>query len=177
MMQVERYRIVLTGMVVSGYQTQDVVADLSRLFRITQDRVMPLLAGEPSIIRRDLTLEKAVRLRNKIEQRGAICNLKVVLRDESEVQENDMEATGILQPDLDVEQTQVVLDTQILESIAPRPSLMESQRGSWGLISAVFLATVLAIGVTWHYVTPSQSAQHADPGSRVVTFSPEKISR
>lgn len=42
-MQVERYRIVLTGWVLTGYQIQEVVADLSHLFRIPQDRIRPLL--------------------------------------------------------------------------------------------------------------------------------------
>jgi len=179
MVQVERYRIILTGMVISGYQTQDVVADLSRLFRITQDRVMPLLAGEPSMIRRDLILEKAVRLRNKIEQRGAVCNLRVVLRDESEVCHDQLEATGILEPDLDMEQTQLILTEETLESIAPKPPLFksqraESQRGSWGLISVVLLATVLVTVMAWDYFNPSQNGHHSDPASRVFTFSPAK---
>ncbi len=59
MMQVDRYRIVLTGWIISGYQTQEVVAGLSHLFRIPQDLVRPLLVGKLSIIRRELTHEQA----------------------------------------------------------------------------------------------------------------------
>jgi len=131
------------------------------------------------MIRRELTLEKAVRLRNKIEQRGAVCNLKVVLRDESEVCRNKMETTDILEPDLDMEQTQLLLTEEILESIAPKPQLFksqraESQRGSWGLISVVLLATVLVTVMAWDYFTPSQNGHHSDLASRVFTFSPAK---
>lgn len=108
-MQVERYRIVLTGWVISGFQTQDVVAELGRLFRMPEDRVRVLLMGEPSIIRRDLTHERAERLRNKIEQRGAVCNLQLVLRDATADYRSEMLATGILQPDLNMEKTQFIL--------------------------------------------------------------------
>lgn len=107
-MQVERYRIILTGWVVSGRQTRDVVAELSRLFKIPEDQVRPLLAGEPSIIRRDLTLEKAERLRNKIEQRGAVCSIKLFMREEHEDRGFSIDGTGILEPDLNMESTQFV---------------------------------------------------------------------
>ncbi len=46
-MQVERYRIILTGWVMSGYQTRDVIAELSHLFKIPEERIRPLLVGEP----------------------------------------------------------------------------------------------------------------------------------
>ncbi|MEJ2529978.1 MAG: hypothetical protein P8Z39_07910, partial [Gammaproteobacteria bacterium] len=107
-MQVERYRIILTGWVVSGYQTRDVIAGLSRLFRIPEEKVRPLLAGEPSIIRRDLTLEKAEHLRNKIEQRGAVCSIKLVMRDECEDRGFSMGGSGSLEPDLNMDSTQFV---------------------------------------------------------------------
>jgi len=110
-MQVERYRIVLTGFTMSGYQTSDVVAELSHLFRIPESQIRPLLIGEPSIIRRDLTREKAERLRNKIERRGAVCSLKRVMRDEVHVrpESDSFEHTGVLEPDLNMESTQFVL--------------------------------------------------------------------
>ncbi len=108
-MQVERYRIVLTGWVMSGRQTQEVVTELSHLFKIPESRIRPLLVGEPSIIRRDLTLEKAERLRNKIEKRGAVCSLKRVVRNVSELRSDDHEYTGILEPDLNMESTQFIL--------------------------------------------------------------------
>lgn len=71
-MQVERYRIVLTGMTIPGFKTQEVIVELSCLFKISVEKIRPLLVGEPSIIRRDLTLEKAERLRDKIERRGQL---------------------------------------------------------------------------------------------------------
>ena len=110
-MQVERYRIVLTGMTLPGFTTQEVIVELSCLFKIPVERVRPLLVGEPSIIRRDLPLEKAERLRNKIERRGAACSLKKIVREESKLRigEGGIESTGILEPDLNMESTQFTM--------------------------------------------------------------------
>jgi len=110
-MQVERYRIVLTGFTMSGYQTSDVVAELSHLFRIPEAQIRPLLIGDSSIIRRDLTREKAEHLRNKIEVRGAVCSLKRVMRDEvhARPESDSLEHAGVLEPDLNMESTQFVL--------------------------------------------------------------------
>jgi len=122
-MQVERYRIVLTGWTMSGYQTHDVVTELSRLFKIPEGQIRPLLTGEPSIIRRDLTLEKAERLRNKIEQRGAVCSLKRVLRDEVHMRpdSDSFEHTGMLEPDLNMESTQFILADTPPDPVRPKP--------------------------------------------------------
>lgn len=110
-MQVERYRIVLTGMTLPGFNTQEVIVELSCLFKISVERIRPLLVGEPSIIRRDLTLEKAERLRNKIERRGAACSLKKIMREESKLRTGagGVESTGILEPDLNMESTQFTM--------------------------------------------------------------------
>ncbi len=70
-------------MTIPGFKTQEVIVELSCLFKISVEKIRPLLVGEPSIIRRDLTLEKAERLRDKIERRGAACSLKKVVREES----------------------------------------------------------------------------------------------
>ncbi len=117
-MQVERYRIVLTGMTIPGFKTQEVIVELSCLFKISVEKIRPLLVGEPSIIRRDLTLEKAERLRDKIERRGAACSLKKVVREESNLRTGSgaIEQTGILEPDLNMESTQF---TMIEESPDP----------------------------------------------------------
>lgn len=110
-MQVERYRIVLTGMTIPGFKTQEVIVELSCLFKISVEKIRPLLLGEPSIIRRDLTLEKAERLRGKIERRGAACSLKKVVREESKLRTGSggIEQTGILEPDLNMESTQFTM--------------------------------------------------------------------
>ncbi len=129
-MQVERYRIVLTGWVMSGYETQEVVSELSRLFKIPESRIRPLLAGEPSIIRRDLTLEKAERLRNKIEKRGAVCSLKRVVRDVHELSSDAHEHTGILEPDLNMESTQFILtDKPPQKSTRLKPGFFSHREG------------------------------------------------
>ncbi len=114
-MQVERYRIVLTGWVMTGRQTHEVITELSRLFKIPESRIRPLLVGEPSIIRRDLTLDKAERLRNKIEKRGAVCSLKRVMREEDDhrLKRDSFVHTEMLEPDLDMESTQFVLTEQL----------------------------------------------------------------
>jgi hypothetical protein len=98
-------------MTLPGFNTQEVIVELSCLFRISVERIRPLLVGEPSIIRRDLTLEKAERLRNKIERRGAACSLKKVVREESRLRTGTagIETTGILEPDLNMESTQFTM--------------------------------------------------------------------
>ena len=98
-------------MTLPGFNTQEVIVELSCLFRIPVERIRPLLVGEPSIIRRDLTLEKAERLRNKIERRGAGCSLKKIVREESRLRTGSggIESTGILEPDLNMESTQFTM--------------------------------------------------------------------
>lgn len=151
-MQVERYRIVLTGMTKPGFKTQEVIVELSCLFKISVEKIRPLLVGEPSIIRRDLTLEKAERLRNKIERRGAACSLKRVVRDESKLRTgaDGIENTGILEPDLNIESTQfTMLDGPANPAGQNRPSRLKpgffsnhdaesEQRGlSWPIVLIV----------------------------------------
>jgi hypothetical protein len=128
-MQVERYRIVLTGWTMSGHQTQDVVAELSHLFKIPESRIRPLLVGEPSIIRRDLTLEKAERLRNKIEKRGAVCSLKRVVREVKEItpEADSFDHTGMLEPDLNMESTQFVMTERPPDPVRLKPGFFSRQ--------------------------------------------------
>ncbi len=179
MAQVERYRIVLTGWVISGFKTQDVVVDLCLLFRMPKDRVRGLLMGDPSIIRRDLVFERAVRLRNKIEQRGAVCNLQLVLRDATADYRSEMEATGILKPDLSMEQTQFVPAEQVsqlvaLQPVVSEPERAESKSGSWGKIAAVVLAGALILAVAWGYHGPDQNRYSSNFIPKVYTMSPAK---
>jgi hypothetical protein len=113
----------------SGYQTQEVVAELSRLFKLPESRVRPLLVGEPSIIRRDLTLEKAERLRNKIEKRGAVCSLKRVVRERKDaVPDTDgYDHTGMLEPDLNMESTQFIMTEKPPKPARLRPGFFSRQ--------------------------------------------------
>ncbi|MCP4128305.1 MAG: hypothetical protein GY753_14775 [Gammaproteobacteria bacterium] len=179
MAQVERYRIVLTGWVISGFKTQDVVADLCLLFRMPKDRVRGLLMGDPSIIRRDLIFERAVRLRNKIEQRGAVCNLQLVMRDATADYQSEMEATGILEPDLSMEQTQVIPIEQASQLVALQPVVSEPERaesnpGRWGKIAAVVLASALILALAWGYLGPHQNGHSSNLIPKVYTFAPAK---
>ncbi len=179
MAQVERYRIVLTGWVISGFKTQDVVVDLCLLFRMPKDRVRGLLMGDPSIIRRDLVFERAVRLRNKIEQRGAVCNLQLVLRDASADYRSEMEATGILKPDLSMEQTQFVPAEQVsqlvaLQPVVSEPERAESKSGSWGKIAAVVLAGALILAVAWGYLGSHQNGYSSNLIPKLYTLAPPK---
>ncbi len=179
MAQVERYRIVLTGWVISGFKTQDVVADLCLLFRMPKDRVRGLLMGEPSIIRRDLIFERAVRLRSKIEQRGAVCNLLLVLRDATADNRSEVEATGFLKPDLSMEQTQFIPTEQASQLVALQPEVSEPERaerksGSWGEIAAVVLAGALILATVWGYHGPDQNRYSSNFIPKVYTMSPAK---
>ncbi len=128
-MQVERYRIVLTGWTMSGHQTQKVITELSRLFKIPEDRVRPLLIGEPSIIRRDLTLEKAEHLRNKIEQRGAVCSLKRVVRNEVDLRQDtdSFDHRVMMEPDLNMESTQFIMTEKPPSPARLRPGFFSRQ--------------------------------------------------
>ncbi len=181
-MQVERYRIILTGWVMSGYQTRDVIAELSRLFKIPEDRIRPLLVGEPSVIRRDLTLEKAERLRNKIEQRGAVCSIKRLLREEGVDSPCDMESTGILVPDLNMDSTQFVSIQQDsisykLEPFVPRGSMQNiksRRKKEWRFASIVLLAGVLVTAMVWSYFYLYPESYSSNLTPRVFTFSPAK---
>jgi hypothetical protein len=132
-MQVERYRIVLTGMTKPGFKTQEVIVELSCLFKIPVDRVRPLLVGEPSVIRRDLTLEKAEHLLSKIERRGAECSLKKVVREENKLRTGSgggIEQTGILEPDLNMESSQFVLIEDDQKPARLKPGFFSKQESA-----------------------------------------------
>jgi hypothetical protein len=183
-MQVERYRIILTGWLVSGQQKRDVVAELSRLFKIPEDQVGPLLDGEPSIIRRDLSLEKAGRLRNKIEQRGAVCNLKLIMREEHEDRGYSIDKTGILEPDLNMDSTQFVqLTVDSSPPVKRRTATTASACNSGGgsgkrkgrrVVSRVLFAGSIVAVLAWGYLYlyPDRYSSSLDP--KILTLSPAK---
>jgi hypothetical protein len=195
-MQVERYRIILTGWVVSGFQTRDVIAELSRLFKIPEDQVRPLLVGDPSIIRRDLSLEKAEYLRNKIEQRGAVCNIKLIMRDEYADSAYSIDNTGILEPDLNIDSTQFmpltadpfppVKKATASPPVHPFPSekkttIATSGRSRGGgvggrkgrrVVPIVLFAGVMVAALVWGYLYLDRHSSDLTP--KIFTLSPAK---
>ncbi len=178
-MQVERYRIVLAGWVVSGRQTREVVTELSRLFKIPESKVRPLLAGRSSIIRRDLTLEKAERLRNKIEQRGAVCSLKLVMRYEDQLQGQDSEHMDFPEPDLNMESTQFVLTDEFKKKSPLMPPMFtpkkaEVKRRSQYWSSALLLFVILFVAVAWGVLQLRADKEGAEAVYDVFTLSPAK---
>ncbi|MCP3670118.1 MAG: hypothetical protein GY814_06720 [Gammaproteobacteria bacterium] len=179
MAQVERYRIVLTGWVISGFKTQDVVADLCSLFRMPEDGVRELLMGEPSIIRRDLLLERAERLRNKIERRGAVCNLQLVLRDATADYQSEIEIEGVFGSNLNIEKTEFIPVEQSSQFVAPQLVASESKReesepSSRSLVVVAVLISVLILAAAWGYLGLPKNKHSPSPIPKIYTLAPAK---
>lgn len=179
-MQVERYRIILTGWVMSGRQTGEVAKELSRLFKIPESRVRPLLEGSPSIIRRDLTLEKAEHLRNKIEQRGAVCSLKKVVRDEAQLRPYNLDSSGFLEPDLNMESTQFIMTGKFQGAVTPPPNMygprkIKIKRQKRGTrLPTLLLVLVVSAALAWGLFQLYVDRTDTKATQGVFTFSPAK---
>ncbi|MET0046355.1 MAG: hypothetical protein ABW066_01065 [Sedimenticola sp.] len=80
----QKFRLTLTGRVLEGFERKDVEEALSKLLSMPMDQVRGMLQGERSRIRKELSLEKAEHLMQKIIKRGAECTLAPVVSDASD---------------------------------------------------------------------------------------------
>ncbi|MES9938729.1 MAG: hypothetical protein ABW153_19955 [Sedimenticola sp.] len=77
----QKFRLTLTGRVLEGFERKEVEEALGKLLSMPVDQVRGMLQGERSRIRKELSLEKAEHLMQKITKRGAECTLSPVVSD------------------------------------------------------------------------------------------------
>ncbi|MCB1858417.1 MAG: hypothetical protein KDI63_09100 [Gammaproteobacteria bacterium] len=77
-MNTEQFYLVLSGNILDGYKSSEVVPALGRLLRMPDDRVRDMLQGRPSRIRKALEKDKALRMMAKILACGAGCDFELV---------------------------------------------------------------------------------------------------
>jgi len=63
--------LILTGSILPGHHSADVVQALSRLMGLPEEKVLPLLAGKETVVRRNLEATKAPRYLHALRQAGA----------------------------------------------------------------------------------------------------------
>ncbi|MET0014307.1 MAG: hypothetical protein ABW085_03595 [Sedimenticola sp.] len=80
----QKFRLTLTGRVLEGFERKDVEAALAKLLSMSVEQARGMLQGERSRIRKELSLEKAEHLMQKITKRGAECTLSPVVSDASD---------------------------------------------------------------------------------------------
>ena len=105
------YRVILDGYLLPGNDEEEVVARLSRLFGSNDEKIRTMLDGEPTVIKRRLTKNKAYQYLRTINNAGAACHIDKLLA-------TDPEETAQLP--VHVERTTDSLKSDILGSIKKR---------------------------------------------------------
>lgn len=78
-MDAQKFRIVLSGKPRDGFNRDTVAESLSGLLRIPLEQALGMLGGERFRIRKELGLEKAEQLQEKLVTRGVACAIEPVL--------------------------------------------------------------------------------------------------
>jgi len=67
------FRLVFTGTVLPGFSREQVVSQLQQILHLDQDKAEALVAGKPRQINKELTSDRAEKLRLYIVEQGAEC--------------------------------------------------------------------------------------------------------
>lgn len=139
----EKFRLVLSGNLVDGFDRNDVEEKLARLMRLPLKHVHTLLQGKISKIPRELNFEKAERLCKKLNACGAESRIEPVIRKTADKQEADNPIRAeedILQPTSDEAEIVDSLDLDLLDANMPTPQgaqsiVIESDPREWNVFS------------------------------------------
>lgn len=69
------YRVVIDGYILANASKQHVVKKLKRLFGATEEKVLRMLDGQPTIIKNNLPKSKAYQYLRTITNAGAACHI------------------------------------------------------------------------------------------------------
>lgn len=69
------YRVVIDGYILADASKQHVVKKLKRLFGVTEEKVLNMLDGQPTIIKNNLPKNKAYQYLRTITNAGAACHI------------------------------------------------------------------------------------------------------
>ena len=72
----QRYMVVMDGTVMVGAESETVIKKLSRLFGSEPENVEAMLRGEPLVIKKNLTAQRAHQYFRTISNAGAACHLE-----------------------------------------------------------------------------------------------------
>ena len=72
------FRLVFTGTVLPGFSREQVVSQLQRILHLDQEKAEALVAGKPRQINKELTRDRAEKLRHYILEQGAECVLQPI---------------------------------------------------------------------------------------------------
>lgn len=76
----DRYRVVLTGELMAGYDAQRAIDSLAALFKQPPEKLRNVFAGKPLPLNTEMDLEKARQIQTRLHSFGAKCTLQPVER-------------------------------------------------------------------------------------------------
>ncbi len=134
-MDQERYDLVFSGDLVSGFELAQVKRNLQALFRIDESKVEQLFSGKSTVLKRGLDLDAATKYRTAMKKAGACLELiaaVVQAKDESSA-DAGMAAKPVLASKAREEETRPQwsseLGAQPLVSKVPRPMIQAPDFG------------------------------------------------
>lgn len=86
------YQVIFSGQIVKDRQVDDVKKDISELFKITATQVDSLFAENPVVIKKNIDLETAEKIKKAMEKAGAVCDVA----EAKESGEEDRESSPII---------------------------------------------------------------------------------
>ena len=93
-MDTQKFRIVLSGKPRDGFNRDVVAESLSGLLRISLEQALGMLDGKRSRMRKELELEKAEQLQEKLVTRGVVCAIEPVLSLQQASSDQSSEESG-----------------------------------------------------------------------------------
>ena len=72
----EKFSVILTGKLANGFELSQVKSNISRVFKLTPEKVERLLSGKPVALKRGVDKAQAIKLRNAIARAGALGVIK-----------------------------------------------------------------------------------------------------
>lgn len=74
-MSEQKYRVVFSGDIVSGFDIDDVKFNLAKLTKQDLSKIEKFFTGSPYIIKKDIDYQTALKLQNFLKKKGAICRI------------------------------------------------------------------------------------------------------
>lgn len=72
------YAVILTGEIIQGQELEAVKQKIANMFKVSAAKCDALLAGEPTVIKRDVGYEEAEKYKQAFEQAGAVCLVRPI---------------------------------------------------------------------------------------------------
>ncbi len=77
-MAAERFRVMFYGEVVEGQDVEEVKKKLARVLKMDRKHIENFFSGQPIILKRNVEYQVALEFKTRLEQAGAVCQIKPI---------------------------------------------------------------------------------------------------